>query len=189
MLEEKCREQTGGCDILYAFGTSRFITSLARGIIGRKEIYECAYVRQVGEIAKFLPYMSCLARLTKDGITDTYIPNLNEYEAVLLEKVAVKLKKSINLGQSFITGDIPKIKRMPFKGSSICQPPNLDCYVLQANLSSIDGNGKKSKEKSKGENVKEKEKPVKIRPEDLQARKQTKKMDKNTNVTTIKHCE
>lgn len=77
--------------------------------------------------------MSSLVKLSKDGIVDSYVPDLNHYEKALLEQVAEKLKRSIYLGQSFVTGEYPKIKRVPYT-SPICEPPNLDYYVLQANI-------------------------------------------------------
>lgn len=134
ILEEKCKEKSpGGCSMLYAFGASRFITSLLKAMKGNPDIYECAYVRQVDNIGEFLPYMSTIVKLGKDGVQQSYMPKLNEYECCLLEKVSEKLKDSIELGKSFVTGEFPKqAKRIPYI-SPICSQ-NLDCFVLKANF-------------------------------------------------------
>lgn len=99
ILEEKCKEGTGGCNILYAFAASRFVTSVLKAIRGDNNVYECAYVRQIDEIGEFLPYMSTLVRLSEDGLAGSYMPTINEFECNLLKNARKGLQKSIHLGK------------------------------------------------------------------------------------------
>lgn len=134
ILEEKCKEGTRGCNLLYAFAANRFITSLLKAIKGGENIYECAYVKQIGHTSELPSYMSSLVKLSKDGIAESIIPEISNYECYLLEQAADKLKKSISLGKSFVTGEFAKQpKRIPYT-APICEPPNLDFRVLKANV-------------------------------------------------------
>lgn len=123
ILEEKSEEHTGGLDLLYSFAAYRLITQLIKAIKGDDNVYECAYIKQIGEIGKFLPYMSSIVKLSQDGVENSYMPKINEYECSLLKKAAEKLDKSIHLGKNFITGDYKKKPARLGFVTSICKAP------------------------------------------------------------------
>lgn len=68
-VDLKYIENTGSCFVSSAFASARFVTSVLKGLRGQRGIIECAFVRQLGHIECFLPYMGSVVKLGKYRFT------------------------------------------------------------------------------------------------------------------------
>lgn len=64
-VDLKFIENTGSCYVSSAFACARFVTSVLKGLRGDRNIIECGFVRQLGHIEAFLPYMGSVLSLGK----------------------------------------------------------------------------------------------------------------------------
>lgn len=64
-VDLKYIENTGSCFVSNAFACARFVTSVLKGLKGKRDVIECAFVRQLGHIESFLPYMGSVIKLGK----------------------------------------------------------------------------------------------------------------------------
>ncbi|XP_050513858.1 uncharacterized protein LOC114338545 isoform X1 [Diabrotica virgifera virgifera] len=93
-----------------ALAISRFINTLLKTLKGQTNCAECAFVRQMGHIGNFLPYMTSIVRLSRHGILSSHMPNVDGEETVLLQQMAIRIKQYIKHGESFVTGEPQTVK-------------------------------------------------------------------------------
>ncbi|XP_072397727.1 malate dehydrogenase-like isoform X2 [Diabrotica undecimpunctata] len=93
-----------------ALAISRFINTLLKTLKGQTNCAECAFVRQMGHIGNFLPYMTSIVRLSRHGILSSHMPNVDGEESVLLQQMAIRIKQYIKYGESFVTGEPQTVK-------------------------------------------------------------------------------
>ncbi|GJQ64917.1 hypothetical protein Trydic_g7086 [Trypoxylus dichotomus] len=120
-VDLKYIENTGSCFISSAFACARFITSVLRGLRGERGIIECAFVRQLGHIEAFLPYMGSVVKFGRGGIESTHMPRINDLECEYLQKAYPYLKRHIEMGEAYIIGDFPKECTLDPRLSGYCQ--------------------------------------------------------------------
>ncbi|CAH0560145.1 unnamed protein product [Brassicogethes aeneus] len=87
-----------------AVGVARFVNNLTKAILGETNCVDCAFVRQMGHIANFLPYMTSIIRLGRHGVLSTHMPKINDQEAYRLKKASIFIRTNIHLGENFISG-------------------------------------------------------------------------------------
>lgn len=67
VLDLKYLENAGDYAGTSAIANARFITSVSKGLKGIQNVVECAFVRQMGSIQTYLPYMTSVVKLGKDS--------------------------------------------------------------------------------------------------------------------------
>lgn len=124
ILELKMQEgRKGDCYLSNAYAVSKFVNNLVRAVDGWGTPTEIAFVRQPDEIAYFLPYMMSPVTLGRKGIQAVHMPKLSGLECDALQKAAVVVQHSINLGTWYVTGDeAKKPARIP-RSSWYCPKP------------------------------------------------------------------
>lgn len=135
----KFNEHPHGLSVSLAFAVLRFTNSLVKALKGDRNCVECAFVRQVGHIGKFLKYMTSIVKLGKyknitnfylltrlfykgrEGVESSHMPEINADESKRLEKAALIVKHHIKLGEAYITGESPRVKRRLPKDKEVCE--------------------------------------------------------------------
>lgn len=94
------KKRDGGATISMAYAGARMTSSLARAVLGAKDITECAFVRCDNLISKYL----CLpVVIDEDGVRDYYnFDNLTDFEQRLLSIAIDDLRKYIKLGENYL---------------------------------------------------------------------------------------
>lgn len=94
------QKNDGGATISMAYAGARMTSSLARAVLGEKNIVECAFVRCNSLSTK---YMCLPVVIERDGIKEYQkIENLTEFEAKLLKLALDDLKLYIRLGENYL---------------------------------------------------------------------------------------
>ncbi|XP_022899823.1 malate dehydrogenase, mitochondrial-like [Onthophagus taurus] len=119
-LDLKYIESTGSCFLSSAFATARFTASVIKGLKGDANVVECGFVRQLGHIQEFLPYMGSIVKLGKDGVEQYYMPTITDDECKQLQKAYPLIKSQIEMGETFVLGAQRKA-RINLKSPLYCQ--------------------------------------------------------------------
>ncbi|KAG5895772.1 hypothetical protein JTB14_001620 [Gonioctena quinquepunctata] len=94
-----------------ALAIARFMNTLLKAFKGETSCAECAFVRQTGHIGQFLPYMTSIVKLGRNGIMSSHMPHVSGDEALLLKKASIIIKEYVRMGEYFVTGEVAPIKR------------------------------------------------------------------------------
>lgn len=98
--QKKDEDDGGGATISMAYAGARMTSSLARAVLGEKDIVECAFVRCNSLSTK---YMCMPVVIDKDGIKEYQkIENLTDFEKKLLRLAIDDLRMYIKLGESYV---------------------------------------------------------------------------------------
>lgn len=103
-----------------AFAIARFTTALAKAIKGDDKTVVCCFVRQTGHIADFLKYMTSIAKLGRNGVESTHMPEISSQECVQLQEAAEHIRKGIKLGEAYVTGEAADIRQMVIEMDKPC---------------------------------------------------------------------
>ncbi|KAJ8919527.1 hypothetical protein NQ315_002148 [Exocentrus adspersus] len=98
-----------------ALAISRFINFLLRALMGDSTCVDYAFVRQMGHIGQFLPYMASIVRLGRNGIMSSHMPKVSGDEGRRLKIASYVIRDLITLGESFVTGEVKPLPEKHFK--------------------------------------------------------------------------
>ncbi|GJQ71677.1 hypothetical protein Trydic_g11372 [Trypoxylus dichotomus] len=94
-------KRTEGSTLAAAFAICRFVVSVIKGLLGRPNIIEYAYVKSI--VHPHTKYLSTALQLGPGGIQRNLgIPDLSEYEKCLLEAAILDIQKDVARAEKFL---------------------------------------------------------------------------------------
>lgn len=102
--EEDVLNLYDGCNavcLASAVGVARFINNVVKAVTGKNNCVDCGFVKQSGNIEKFLTYMTTIIRLSENGVESCHMPKISEHEAARLKQAAVLIRQNISMGENY----------------------------------------------------------------------------------------